>query len=726
MPTNSRRELLTGIGVGLGGLVATGPADAAGRGRHIVGTSTPAARRAAERRANTVHRVFDFDDIGQAVAGRFSEQALDALRKNPNVRYIERDGTLSAIAQTLPWGVDRVDADAVHANGETGGDDTDGEGGADVAIIDTGIDADHPDLLANLGAGRAYVDCSGSSCTEPWDDDNSHGTHCAGIAAAADNSEGVVGVAPAATLHALKALDDSGSGYLSDVVAAIEYTADQGWDVGSLSLGTASSYSTLRDACQYAADRGVLLVAAIEYTADQGWDVGSLSLGTASSYSTLRDACQYAADRGVLLVAAAGNDGCADCVNYPAAYATVVAVSATESDDTLASFSSTGAEIDLAAPGGGIYSTVVDGYATYSGTSMACPHVAGAGAQLMDDGYTSTEARDRLTSTAEDIGLSSDEQGSGLLDVEAAVGGSTDAAPSVSWANPGDGETVSGTVTVRIDAADSEDSDGSLDVSYTVGSTSRSTTYDSTAGYYEDSLDTTALSDGDRTLDATATDSAGNAASAAITVTVDNTEAAPTVDSLAAAEVETADGDAEFDASWDVSDADGDLSSVDLTLIQDADGTTEDTATLGVGGDAAAGTARLVAAGDEGSGNGYTVEATVTDAGGRIGTGSAGVTETEQTNAAPTASIDGLRDRSNPRWDRFEVDWAAGDADGDLDSVVVEMRDASGRVLDSVTNRVGGGSAAGVDEVRSKRTASAVAVTVTDTDGATDSASRSV
>ena len=684
MPTNSRRELLTGIGVGLGGLVATGPADAAGRGRHIVGTSTPAARRAAERRANTVHRVFDFDDIGQAVAGRFSEQALDALRKNPNVRYIERDGTLSAIAQTLPWGVDRVDADVVHADGETGGDDTDGEGGADVAIIDTGIDADHPDLLANLGAGRAYVDCSGSSCTEPWDDDNSHGTHCAGIAAAADNSEGVVGVAPAATLHALKALDDGGSGYLSDVVAAIEYTADQ------------------------------------------GWDVGSLSLGTASSYSTLRDACQYAADRGVLLVAAAGNDGCADCVNYPAAYATVVAVSATESDDTLASFSSTGAEIDLAAPGGGIYSTVVDGYATYSGTSMACPHVAGAGAQLMDDGYTSTEARDRLTSTAEDIGLSSDEQGSGLLDVEAAVGGSTDAAPSVSWANPGDGETVSGTVTVRIDAADSEDSDGSLDVSYTVGSTSRSTTYDSTAGYYEDSLDTTALSDGDRTLDATATDSAGNAASAAITVTVDNTEAAPTVDSLAAAEVETADGDAEFDASWDVSDADGDLSSVDLTLIQDADGTTEDTATLGVGGDAAAGTARLVAAGDEGSGNGYTVEATVTDAGGRTGTGSAGVTETEQTNAAPTASIDGLRDRSNPRWDRFEVDWAAGDADGDLDSVVVEMRDASGRVLDSVTNRVGGGSAAGVDEVRSKRTASAVAVTVTDTDGATDSASRSV
>ena len=685
MPTHSRRELLTGIGVGIGGLVATGSAGAKQRGRHIVGTSTPAARRAVERRANTVHRVFDFDDIGQAVAGRFSEQALDALRKNPNVRYIERDGTISAIGQTVPWGVDRVDADAVHADGETGGDDTDGEGGADVAIIDTGIDADHPDLQANLGVGKAYVDCSGSGCTEPWDDDDNHGTHCAGIAAAADNSEGVVGVAPAATLHALKALDDSGSGSLSDVVAAIEYTADQ------------------------------------------GWEIASLSLGTSSSYSTLRDACQYAADRGVLLVAAAGNDGCSGCVNYPAAYSTVVAVSSTEPDDTVSSFSSTGSEIDLAAPGGSIYSTVVDGYATYSGTSMACPHVAGAGAQLVDNGYTSTAARDRLTSTAEDIGLSSDEQGSGLLDVEAAVGGSTDAAPSVSWVTPTDGETVSGTVTVQLDASDSEDSDDSLEVSYTVDSGGvRSTAYNSTSGHYEDSLDTTQFADGDRTLSATVTDAAGNTASAAITVTADNTEAAPTVDSLAAAEVETADGDAEFDANWDVSDADGDLSSVDLTLVQDADGTTEDAVTLGVAGDAAAGTARLVAAGDEGSGNGYTVEATVTDAGGRTATGSAGVTETEQTNAAPTASIDGLRDRSNPRWDRFEVDWAASDADGDLDSVVVEMRDASGRVLDSVTNRVGGGSAAGVDEVRSKRTASAVAVTVTDTDGATDSTSRSI
>lgn len=102
--------------------------------------------------------------------------------------------------------------------------------------------------------------------------------------------------------------------------------------------------------------------------------------------------------------------------------ADVVAVTATGSDDSLASFSSTGPEVELAAPGDGIYSTVGGGYDTFSGTSMACPHVAGAGAQLLANGYTNTEARDRLASTAEDLGLADNEQGSGLLDLAAALG----------------------------------------------------------------------------------------------------------------------------------------------------------------------------------------------------------------------------------------------------------------------------------------------------------------
>ncbi|MFB6112352.1 MAG: S8 family serine peptidase [Halobacteriaceae archaeon] len=687
----SRREVLAGLGAsGVGALTFGTEAVSAGDvERHIVGTRTESARAAAQQRADSVHRTLDFGDIGQAVAGRFSTEALEALARNPNVRYIEPDGTMYAIAQTLPWGIDRVDAEKVHANGETGGDNTDGEGGADLAVIDTGIDSDHPDLQANLGKCKAFVDCKGGDCRYAWDDDEGHRTHCAGTADAIDNSEGVVGVSTAATLHAVKVLDNRGSGSFSDVAEGIEWTADQGYDVGSMSLGASS---------------------------------GS---------QTVKDACQYAYDKGVLLVAAAGNSGpCSDCVGYPAAYSTVIAVSATTQDDTLADYSSTGPEVELAAPGSNVYSTYVGGaYETLSGTSMACPHVSGAGAQLMDNGDTNTDARTQLKDTAEDIGLGSNESGAGLLDVEAALGGSssTDSAPSVSWVNPAGGETVSGTVTVKIDASDSEDADDSLDVTYTVdGGSARSTSYNSTSGYYEDSWDTTAVSDGDHTLAATATDSAGNTSTKSITVTTDNTESEPSVDSLSASEVETSDSDAEFDVTWDVSDPDGDLSTVDLTLTDDTDGAEEDTASVTVSGSTASGTTRLVAAGDDGSGHGYTVSATVTDGAGNSSSASTAVSETESTNSAPSASIDSLNNRSNPRWDRYEVDWSASDSDGNLDTVTVEMVDSSGSTLDAVTTNVSGSSASGVDEVRSKQNGTDIVVTATDTAGASGSDSRSI
>ena len=158
--------------------------------------------------------------------------------------------------------------------------------------------------------GKAFVSCRGSPnvCRKEWDDDNDHGTRCAGIADAIDNTEGVVGVSTEATLHAVKVLDKSGSGSFSDVADGIRWTADQGYDVGSMSLGGSSS-------------------------------------------STVKDACQYACDKGVLLVAAAGNDGpCSDCVSYPVAYQEVIAVSATSCDDSPAGFSSTGREVELAGP----------------------------------------------------------------------------------------------------------------------------------------------------------------------------------------------------------------------------------------------------------------------------------------------------------------------------------------------------------------------------------------
>jgi subtilisin len=355
--------------VGVSGLASADPDDLV---EVNVGFDGDSGRQAARTAADSVEREFAFD----AMTIRVPARAAEALRNRPDVRYVEINGEWEALAQTTPWGIDRTDSEVAHANGETGN-------GADIAIIDTGIDSDHPDLQANIGQGKAYVDCRGNprQCRYPWDDDNDHGTHCAGIADAIDNSEGVVGVSTEATLHAVKVLDKNGSGSYSDIAAGVEWVADQGYDVGSMSLG------------------------------------GS------SSSSTMRDACQYAYDNGVLLVAAAGNDGpCSDCVGYPAAYSTVVAVSATSSDDSLASFSSTGPEVELAAPGENIYSSVIGGYDTFDGTSMACPHVSGAGGQLMANGYTNVEARDRLNSTAEDIGLASNEQGNGLLDVAAALG----------------------------------------------------------------------------------------------------------------------------------------------------------------------------------------------------------------------------------------------------------------------------------------------------------------
>ena len=212
------------------------------------------------------------------------------------------------------------------------------------------------------------------------DDDNGHGTHCAGIADAVDNSEGVVGVSTTATLHPVKVLSATGTGLTSDVAKGIEYTADQGWDVGSLSLGGGDS-------------------------------------------RTLAEACRYAYSKNVVLVAAAGNDGpCSDCVSYPAAYSECMAVSATSKDDSLAGFSSAGPEVELAAPGDEIYSTYLGGYETLSGTSMACPHVSGAAAQVVADGTTDNDTvRSELKDAAEDIGLSSDEAGAGLLDVAAVL-----------------------------------------------------------------------------------------------------------------------------------------------------------------------------------------------------------------------------------------------------------------------------------------------------------------
>lgn len=384
----TRREVIGGTVAGLGALTFAGHSLAGDDQppKYNVGIASKRAERATKQAADQISQVVSWGAKEKTITGRFPDEALGGLRNRAGVRYIERDGLMQAIGsggsskgQTVPWGIDRVDAETAHANGATGGDDTDGEGGADIAIIDTGIDSDHPDLAPVLGEGTALVE-AGTDYAEPWDDDQGHGTHVAGTAGAVDDDGGVVGVATEATLHAVKVLDSAGSGYYSDVAAGIQWVADQGYDVANLSLGGSHS-------------------------------------------NAVADAVEHAYDAGVLVVAAAGNYGpCEGCVVYPAREPEVVAVSATNPEDDVAVFSSTGPAVDIAAPGRGIYSTYPGGdYATLSGTSMASPHVAGAAGQLMDDGYSNRETRERLEATAEDVHLTGTEQGYGLLDVANAL-----------------------------------------------------------------------------------------------------------------------------------------------------------------------------------------------------------------------------------------------------------------------------------------------------------------
>lgn len=285
-----------------------------------------------------------------------AEQA-GQLRQDRNILAVEPDIVVTIAADTIDWGNDRVEAPIAYATGYKGA-------GIDVGVIDTGIDKDHPDLVNNLKGG---VNCISSY--RSYDDDNGHGTHCAGTIAADDNGIGVIGVAPDANLYAIKVLNSNGSGYLSDVVEGIDWAVSHDLDIISMSLGA--------------------------------------STGTTAMETAVNNAFNH----GLLVVAAAGNSGTADLsantVNFPARYAATIAVAATDSGNVHASFSSTGPAVDVAAPGVSVLSTYYNNqYAYMSGTSMATPHVAGVLAVLKGKypSLSNTDLRALLEQTAMDLG----------------------------------------------------------------------------------------------------------------------------------------------------------------------------------------------------------------------------------------------------------------------------------------------------------------------------------
>jgi thermitase len=289
--------------------------------------------------------------------GKTVEQALAIYKSNPNVLYAEPNYIFHAdwtpndpYFSTYQWGPQKVGAPSAW-------DVTTSNSNVWIAIVDTGVQYDHPDLSGKVYLGYNFVDGN-------WDpyDLNGHGTHCAGIAAAVtDNGIGIAGMAPNASILAVKVLDANGSGTLDNVASGIEYAADAGANVISLSLGGPSGSTTLQNAVDYA------------------WN------------------------KGAVLVAAAGNNG-SSAPTYPAYYSNVISVAATDSNDNKPSWSNYGSWVDVAAPGVNIYSTYpTNRYAYLSGTSMATPHVSGLAALLAAQGRTNSQIRAAIQNTADPI-----------------------------------------------------------------------------------------------------------------------------------------------------------------------------------------------------------------------------------------------------------------------------------------------------------------------------------
>ena len=282
------------------------------------------------------HKASKIKDIKGTNAVVISVSSDNNVSNESDVRFVEDDYIISIEgstskkvkdsddnatdqpAEVVPWGVE-------YMNDLTSDGDNTGAG-IKVGIIDTGIDVDHPDLNGNIKGGY-----NATSKKKSFDDDNGHGTHVAGIIAAVDNDIGVVGVAPDAELYAVKALDSTGNGYISDVIEGIEWCIANNIDIINMSISIEADSNALHE-------------------------------------TVIEAYCS-----GIIMVAAAGNNYGDNC-EFPAAYDEVIGVGALDINVEIAMFSAKNG-VDVWAPGVEIFSTYYeDTYLTMNGTSMAAPH----------------------------------------------------------------------------------------------------------------------------------------------------------------------------------------------------------------------------------------------------------------------------------------------------------------------------------------------------------------
>ncbi len=343
-----------------------------GADRYIVVLKPGANARAVASEHAAAHAAvisFVYSHALRGYAATIPNARLAAVQADERVAYVEPDGEMSAVAQTLPWGIDRIDADV---SSTRAGDGSGAVANVNVYVIDTGVDATHPDLnvVRHVAfAGGPNRDCHG------------HGTHVAGTVAALDNTSDVVGVAPGAPITGVKVLGCNGSGSNSGVIAGIDWV-------------TANAIKPA---------------------------VANMSLGGGASQA-IDDAVRRSAASGVFYALAAGNEGTNACTRSPARAGAgttngIMTVAATDNADREASFSNYGTCVDLWAPGVSILSTRKGGgTTTMSGTSMASPHGAGGGALYLSThtGSSPSAVEGALTSAAQATGTTS-KDGRGIV-----------------------------------------------------------------------------------------------------------------------------------------------------------------------------------------------------------------------------------------------------------------------------------------------------------------------